>query len=105
MKLLALVVFLLTGLAPAQQKDLLWIAPPDSRLEVNGLFWFGENQGAWYRLPARLKDKLPKEVWNLGMSPSGGRIRFRTDSNKLAIRLEYPGPPNMTNMHAFGQTG
>src|SRR5205807_9956158 len=38
-------------------------------------------------------------------SPSGGRIRFRTNSTAVAIRLEYPGPPRMKNMHAFGQTG
>ena len=23
----------------------------------------------------------------------------------MAIRVEYPGPPDATNMHAFGQTG
>ena len=39
------------------------------------------------------------------MSPSGGRIRFRTDSTRVAIKLAYPSAPNMTNMHAFGQTG
>jgi len=36
---------------------------------------------------------------------SGGRIRLRTDSTALAVRLEYPSPPSMNNMHAFGQTG
>jgi hypothetical protein len=57
------------------------------------------------RFPLRLKDALPKAVWSLAQSPSGGRIRFRTDSSSLAIRLDYPSPPNMRNMHAFGQTG
>ena len=28
-----------------------------------------------------------------------------TNSAALAIRLEYPEPPGMKNMHAFGQTG
>src|SRR5205823_8003296 len=50
-------------------------------------------------------DQLPPAVWNLGQCPSGGRIRFRTDSTRVAIKLAYPSPPNMTNMHAFGQTG
>jgi hypothetical protein len=44
-------------------------------------------------------------VWGLAKSPAGGRIRFRTDSSKVAVKLEYPSAPNMANMHAFGQTG
>jgi GDSL-like Lipase/Acylhydrolase family/N-terminus of Esterase_SGNH_hydro-type len=92
-------------LAVASGAETAWIAPPDPRLEVDGLPWFAENAGEFIRLPLRLKDTLPKAVWNLGNSPSGGRIRFRTDSNTLAIRVEYPSPPNMANMHAFGQTG
>src|SRR5437016_1289557 len=84
---------------------LSWILPQDSRLDINGLPWVAENQGELIRLPDRLKDHLPPAVWDLGQSPSGGRIRFRTDSTRLAIRLAYPSPPNMANMHAFGQTG
>src|SRR5690349_7172401 len=82
-----------------------WIPLQDQRLEVRGLPWFQENHGETIRLPMRLKPALPPAVWNLGLSPSGARIRFRTNSTRLAIRLEYPSPPNMANMHAFGQTG
>ena len=84
---------------------LTWIAPHDPRLDIHGLPWIAENKGELIRLPHRLKDKLPPAVWNLGESPSGARIRFRTDSTRVAIKLAYPSPPNMTNMHAFGQTG
>lgn len=83
----------------------LLIQPQDPRLEVDGLPWLAENKGEMIRLPRRLEAALPPAVWNLGLSPSGGRIRFRTDSTRLAIKLEYPSPPNMANMHAFGQTG
>ena len=101
-KYFACPLFLLASVAGAETT---WIAPPDPRLEVDGLPWFAENGGEFFRLPVRLKDTLPQAVWNLGNSPSGGRIRFRTDSNTLAVRVEYPSPPNMANMHAFGQTG
>jgi hypothetical protein len=84
---------------------MLWIAPQDPRLEINGAPWLAENKGELIRLPLRLKDQLPPAVWNLGQSPSGLRIRLRTDSTSLAIKLAYPSPPNMANMHAFGQTG
>lgn len=73
----------------------------DSRVEINGLAWQAENGGELIRFPARLRSVLPKTVWGLAQSPSGGRLRFRTDSN----RLEYLSPPASRNMHSFGQTG
>ena len=83
----------------------VWLSVQDPRLLVNGLPWLTENQHELIRLPRRLEATLPPAVWGLGLSPSGGRIRFRSNSTRLAIHLEYPGPPNMANMHAFGQTG
>jgi lysophospholipase L1-like esterase len=89
----------------AEEAPLRWMQLPNQQMEVNGLPWYGENGGELFRLPAKLKDTFRKPVWDLAQSPSGGRIRFRTNSGALAIRLEYPGPPGMRNMHAFGQTG
>src|SRR5690348_13372895 len=87
------------------QTSLQWIQLPSSGAEVDGLPWFAENDGELVRLPVKQKETYRKPVWELAQSPSGGRIRFRTNSTTLAIRLEYPGPPGMSNMHAFGQTG
>ncbi len=89
----------------AGQAELRWIEPPSSQLEVNGLPWYAENHGEWIRLPLRLKGTVRDPVWDLAQSPSGGRIRFCTDSMSLAVKLEYPQAPGMKNMHAFGQTG
>ena len=85
--------------------SLSWIAPQDSRFEIHGAPWLSENKGEMIRLPYRLKEQIPPAVWKLGESPSGVRIRFRTDSTRAVIKLAYPSPPNMANMHAFGQTG
>lgn len=85
--------------------SLRWLPPTSSEMEINGLPWFKENAGNLSRLPLRSKSSFRKEVWSLAQCPSGGRIRFRTDSTTIAIRLEYGSPPNMANMHAFGQTG
>jgi lysophospholipase L1-like esterase len=89
----------------AESASLRWLPIPSPHLEVNGLPWFAENGGELSRLPVRLKETFRKPVWNLAQQPSGGRVRFRTNSTSLAIRLEYPHGPNMANMHAFGQTG
>jgi GDSL-like Lipase/Acylhydrolase family/N-terminus of Esterase_SGNH_hydro-type len=95
---------LATPLLPAEP-ELRWLSLPAPELEIDGLPWFGQNGGEFFRLPAASKEKFPPAVWNLAKSPSGARIRFRTDSTSLAVRLEYPSAPNMSNMHAFGQTG
>lgn len=103
-KLIAAVVFSAAAVS-GQTAGLSWIPVTDARLEIDGLPWQRENGAELIRFPLRLKDALPPAVWGLAQSPSGGRIRFRTDSSKLVIRLEYPSPPGMRNMHAFGQTG
>ena len=99
-----LFLFAASALA-ADESAWRWIPISTPQIEIDGLPWFTENGGGLFRLPERRKDTYRKPVWELAQSPSGGRIRFRTNSASLAIRLEYPGPPGMQNMHAFGQTG
>ena len=82
-----------------------WLKLDGGQIEVNGLPWFKENKGSLSRLPLRSKDQFRPAVWSLAQSPSGGRLRFRSNTRLVAVRLEYPGPPNMANMHAYGQTG
>lgn len=93
------------SMAAAGQTAPQWIPVSTTGVEIDGLPWFNENGGELYRLPVKRKDSYRQPVWELAKSPSGGRIRFRTNSSSLAIRLEYPEPPGMKNMHAFGQTG
>lgn len=109
MRFLIVVLVMCTTAAMAQTAKapagLRWIQLPNPQIEVDGLPWYSENDGNLYRLPERLKDTYPKAVWKLAQDPSGGRLRFRTNSSVLAIRLEYPSPPNMANMQSFGQSG
>jgi hypothetical protein len=103
---IALILFAAAALAAEKPAaDLRWITPASGEVEVNGLPWFAENHGDLIRLPLRLQKTYRPEVWDLAQSPSGGRIRFRSDSRNFAVRLEYPNPPQMGNMHAFGQSG
>jgi len=92
-------------LASAQDTTLHWMPVTGPKIEVAGLPWFQENHGEFWRLPARSQEGVPKEVWGLSLDPAGGRIRFRTDSSTVALRLEWPHPPDMRNMHFFGQSG
>jgi hypothetical protein len=87
--------------APARQH----VAFPDARLEVFGLPWFGEDKPALRRLPLRLKDRFRLPVWDLAQDPSGGRIRFRTDSSRIGLAAENPGFSNMHHMASVGENG
>ncbi len=78
---------------------------PDPRLAVHGLPWFQEDQPALRRLPSRLKESFRPPVWSLAQSPSGGRIRFQTDSTSLGVEAENPGFSNMHHMPSVGENG
>jgi len=78
---------------------------PDSRLEVHGLPWFSEDKPSLRRLPLRLKDRFRPPVWDLAQQPSGGRIRFRTDSTTVGLVAENPYFSNMHHMPSVGENG
>lgn len=86
---------------PARQR----IAFPDERLAVHGLPWFVEDKPALRRLPARLQAEFRPPVWSLAQQPSGGRIRFRTDSLTVGLTAENPGFSNMHHMASVGENG
>ena len=81
------------------------IAFPDLRLAVYGLPGFNEDKPVLRRLPLRLKERLRPPVWDLAQDPSGGRIRFRTDSKRIGIAAQNPGFSNMHHMASVGENG
>ena len=81
------------------------IALPDTRLTVNGLPWFEEDRPVLRRLPERLKERFRLPVWSLAQDPSGGRIRFRTDSTIVGVVAENPSFSNMHHMTSVGENG
>jgi lysophospholipase L1-like esterase len=85
--------------------DAQYISFPDARFTVNGLAWFLEDTPALRRLPIRLKDTFRAPVWDLAQQPSGGRIRFKTDSTRIAIRAQNPDTSGMHHMTTIGQCG
>jgi lysophospholipase L1-like esterase len=106
-RILAALILMATYLCPLVAADapLRWVTLPSAEVQINGLPWYGENGGELFRLPVKLKDTYRQPVWELAQDPSGGRIRFRTNSSVVSIRLGYPRPPAMKNMHPFGQSG
>ena len=78
---------------------------PDPRITVSGLPWLPDEQPALRRLPSARKSTFPPKVWSLAQIPSGGRLRFTTDSMTVAVIAEGAGtapPPHMTALATGG---
>lgn len=88
------------------EEGLVWIPAQDPRFTVNGLPWFDENGGAFFRLPERAKSVVRPPVWDLSTMPSGGRVRFKTDSGTFKLRVRHSRPEiAMVHMCAVGMSG
>jgi hypothetical protein len=88
-----------------ESPDAQHVAFPDERLAVHGLAWFHEDKPVLRRLPARLKETFRAPVWSLAQQPSGGRLRFRTDSSRVGIVASNPNTGTMHHMTTIGQSG
>lgn len=82
-----------------------WISALDPRWTVCGLPWHAENDGTLARLPLRADNLVRPEVRGLGRQLSGGRIRFRSDTAELSVRVAHSADPCMWNMHRVGSSG
>jgi len=70
---------------------------------VNGLPWFEENGREFFRLPKRAEKILSRDLWGCSLNTSGGRIRFKTDSTCLKLRIHHGG--GSIYMHHFCSVG
>ncbi len=98
-----------TGKVPkinSQDSQINWVPANSPYFTVSGLYWFKENDGAYIRLPKRAENLVPPNVWALALNPSGGRVRFKTDSTSLKLRIWHGGGPiDMVHFCAVGCSG
>jgi len=67
-----------------QTNDLKEISIYDNNITINGLPFLSKGDNL-NRLPKKMKNKFRPVLWKLGTQPSGGRIRFKTNSKTIAI--------------------
>ncbi|TNJ66610.1 hypothetical protein FE784_08560 [Paenibacillus hemerocallicola] len=87
-----------------EQSGLNWLSPKEQPFRLSGFPWF-HRDGIYRRLPVSPMHELPPAVDRLANSTAGGQIAFRTDSPRLALRVELAGPAGMYHMPATGQCG
>lgn len=90
---------------PQAAEGLRWVGAAEPPVQVCGLPFFQENAGKWWRLPARAKDTVPGAAWGQSTESSGARLRLRTDSSRLGIRLSWDAVTTLPNLNSFEAAG
>lgn len=86
------------------EKEITWHDPKEYPFSLNGFAWF-QQEKIYRRFPKQPIAQLPTRVEALANDTSGGQIRFKTNSKKLAIKVNLKGPATMSHMTAVGQCG
>lgn len=81
-----------------------WLTSKETPFELNGFPWFFKDR-VFRRLPLNPGYTLPKAEDVLANCTAGGQIRFKTNSAKLAIRVNLFDAADMYHMPATGQCG
>lgn len=76
----------------------------ESGAEVCGLYHKGEN-GVFCRLPQELLPSLSENIQSLAYNTAGGRVRFRTDSPFVGVKVKLISSFNMRHMPLSGSSG
>ncbi|RAV16659.1 SGNH/GDSL hydrolase family protein [Paenibacillus contaminans] len=82
-----------------------WIPVTKERFTISGLPWLHEHESRFIRFPQRAQASIPENVWLLSQMPSGGRIRFTSDTTSLQIRAAHHHAPQMIDMPPLGHSG
>lgn len=73
--------------------------------QIYGLYQSKES-GLFKRMPEDVAQTVSSNVARLNFNPSGGRIRFKTNSRFIAIKVKYENiPPVAARVAAFGVSG
>jgi len=91
-------------MAKEDDVQLKWHCPDEAPFRLAGFAWFGTDR-IYRRMPVNPTKPLPQAVDGLANSTAGGQIQLRTDSKKLAVRVELAGPGSMDHMPFTGQCG
>jgi hypothetical protein len=68
---------------------LKWIDISNEKLHVYGLPWYSNKDPNFRRIPIGSRELIRKPVWELATCPSGGRLRFLTNTSELRINLNF----------------
>ncbi len=89
-----------------QAQNLQWHDPLDASTQViNGRAWDAEIGPSYHRLPARAKDLLRPDAWDMAVQSAGLSIAFRTTSPTIEVRYTVTEELGKWGMPATGASG
>lgn len=84
--------------------EMKWLTPLDAPLSLYGIHAYTEDKG-YIRMPLDVAEATSEGVGHLAAHTAGGRIRFRTDSSRIAVKVYLSSDQIMTHITAIGQAG
>lgn len=84
-------------------KELEWFNCQENPFSIHGLAECTKER--FWRLPEEIIDTISEGVGSLAKHTAGGRIRFRTDSPQVALRVQLLNQGIMAHMPRSGQSG
>ena len=83
---------------------LIWRNADAEPMELTGFHWYGKDK-KFCRLPLELDPAITPEVKSLAWNTAGGKLRFRTDSKRVVVRVKLSSNSTMPHMAATGSNG
>lgn len=77
----------------------------DERFSLHGIFKPQEENGLYYRMPKDVAKTVSESVLSIHSHTAGGRIRFATDSDYIAIHAKMDNPWKLANMPLSSTAG
>lgn len=84
--------------------SMTWHAPTTPPFQLSGFAWYEQDE-TYRRLPVKTRYLISKPLDQLANCTAGGQIRFRTNAQKIALRVKLTGIADMNHMPATGQCG
>jgi lysophospholipase L1-like esterase len=89
-KKISVLIFFMAFSMTIANDNFKWIdVRKDKTIAIDGLPWFAENRESFHRLPNRVNNKINEYASSMGKCPSGARIRFKTDSTVLKLKITH----------------
>ena len=78
--------------------------PRNGDFAVEGLHWF-DSEKLYQRLPQAVEKMVTAPVWTLSCCPTGGQIRFATDSRRIVISVKNTDAKVNVTMAEIARSG
>lgn len=85
-------------------KELIWLDSKKKPFQVYGLAVVRSGE-KFLRMPAAVAETVNPLARQLNDNTSGGRIRFRTNADRIAVKAVMDDSPIMAHITALGQSG